>query len=160
MEIDLLFYTRKDYGGWRRYTWLPVEWAQGKYVHCELFAHSRVLNASNREGVIWDTVGKFMPSGRHTVELDDDLFEYYVATVIGQSYSWETFFKLLWPRWGTDPKGLICSELVAYILANCAKSSYYAAPFIAVPPHRWTPNQVFDALTNLKEHAHESQADV
>jgi len=151
MRIQILYYTRKDFGGWRRYTWLPVQWAQGKFVHCEILIcdRDRILNASNVEGVVLDEMGPFTPSGRHGMDVDKDAFESAISTVLGQSYSWGGFFRLLWPRWGSDPKGMICSELVAYILRQSASEEYYKAPFIAVPPHRWTPNQVFSALENL-----------
>lgn len=149
MNIDIFFYTRHDFGGWRRYTWLPVQWAQGKFVHCEIFAHSRILNANNSKGVVWDGVGPFKPSGVKRIPIDSDDFDVCVENVIGESYSWTGFFSLLMPRWGSDPRGMICSELVAYILANSAAYHELRIPFVAVPPHRWTPQQIFDCIENI-----------
>jgi len=70
MKIDVLFYSRKDFGGWRQFTWLPVRLLQGKYVHCEMFVDGRILNASNVDGVMWDKVGKFKPSCTISVEVN------------------------------------------------------------------------------------------
>jgi hypothetical protein len=153
LEIEIRFYTRKDFGGWRRYMWLPVKWAQGRYVHCEIFSpkHGKVLNADNRRGVVWQEIGKFVFSGVQIINIDDQAFDDCVNVVLGQDYSWSAFFKILWPRWGNDPKGMICSELVAFILSRCASEDRHWAPFCAVPPHRWTPNQIFDALERLKK---------
>jgi hypothetical protein len=150
MNIQILYYTRKDFGGWRKYTWLPVQWAQGKFVHCEMLVDGKILNASNINGVVWSGVGPFRPSGEHRVEVDKIAFEQAVDSVMGQEYSWSGFFKLLWPRWGSDPKGMICSELVANILKLSAFEEIYRIPFIAVPPHRWTPNQIYTAIDNIK----------
>jgi hypothetical protein len=149
MEIQILFYTRKDFGGWRRFTWYPVQIAQGKFVHCEMFIGSKVLNASNKEGVVWQPPGPYEPSGVLNIEVDSKKLDKAIEAVLGDSYSWGGFFRLLWPRWGSDPKGMICSELVAYILREAACDLKYRCPFIAVPPYRWTPHQIYSALTSL-----------
>jgi hypothetical protein len=150
MDIKILFYTRHDFGGWRKYMWLPVKWAQGAYVHCEVVVGGdKRLNADNKKGVIWDKLSPYTASGSFTVEVDMVLFYSHVEKVLGEQYSWEGFVKLLWPRWGSDPKGMICSELVAYVLRSSAIESKYRYPFIAVPPYRWTPNQVYEALMSM-----------
>jgi hypothetical protein len=151
LNIDILFYTRKDYNGIYKYLWLPITFAQGKYVHCEILVNNKILIASNRYGVIWDNNKSLRASNSFKIGVDENLFYFHIQKIMGQPYSWSTFFKILWPRWGDDPKGMICSELVAYILANCAMDMKYKIPFIAVPPHRWTPNQIFEAINRLRE---------
>jgi len=150
VKVDILFYTRKDFGGWRTYTWWPVEWVQGKYVHCEVLISSRILNANNRGGVEWKPVSNYRASALKTIEVDDEALDHYIDWALGAQYSWEAFFKLLWPKWGEDPKGMICSELAADLIATTASDPAIRSPFIAVPPHRWSPNQIFNAIGNLE----------
>ena len=152
MKIDVLFYTRKDFGSWRKFSWFPVSLLQGKYVHCEMFVDGRILNASNKDGVIWDSVGKFVPSCSISIEVDNEEFYSEADKVVGKKYSWMAFLGLIIPKWGNDPKGMICSELVAHMIKESATDSRYRIPFIAVPPYRWTPDGLRQALENLEEH--------
>ena len=149
MNIDILFYNRKDFGGWRKYTWLPVQLLQGKYVHCEMFVDGRILNASNIDGVIWDKVGEFEPSCSISMAVNSKEFYDAAEKTVGKKYSWKAFWGLIFPKWGSDPKGMICSELVAHMLKESASDSRYRIPFVAVPPHRWTPDGLRQALENL-----------
>jgi hypothetical protein len=143
------FFTRKDFGGWRSLVWLPVQWMQGKYVHCEVEVQNVILNASNVSGIEVKSPLGPIPSEYIFVEHDAGLYHAEANRLLGQKYSWGAFFGLLLPRWGNDPKGMICSELVAHMIAISAKDERFQIPFIATPPYRWTPNAIHRALTRL-----------
>ena len=143
------FFTRKDFGGWRKFMWLPVTLMQGKYVHCEIQVGGSVFNADNRNGIEETPPKAFKPSSVISVTHSSIKYIEEKEKMLGQSYSWSAFFRLLLPKWGSDPKGMICSELVAHMIANCAKDEKFRIPFIATPSHRWTPNAVHSALTRL-----------
>jgi len=149
--MKIRFFTRKDFGGWRKYIWFPVTLLQGTFVHCELEVGDVILNADNVNGIQYKTSRKFEPSKVIEIEHDQEVYLEESKELLGKQYSWGAFFRLLLPKWGIDPKGLICSELVAHMLSKCAKEDKYRIPFIAVPPYRWTPNAVYQALENMKK---------
>lgn len=149
--MQIRFFTRHDFKGWRRLIWWPVSVIQGKYVHCEVEVDGVVVNADNRRGVEIKQPIDMTPSSVIYIEHEADQYHKAVQGVMGQQYSWSGFFRLLLPKWGNDPKGMICSELVAFLLSKSAASVEYRVPFIAVPSHRWTPNAVHDALIRLKD---------
>jgi hypothetical protein len=153
MNVELLFYTRKDFGGWRRFMWLPVSILQGKYVHCEVFIpkHGIVFNADLSNGVEKRSPSKYNPSYIHKIDVDEKRMDFLIEELIGKKYSWGAFFGLLLPKWGDDPKGFICSELVARFIKDCCVREDYKILFKAVPPYRWSPNQLYCALNNLEE---------
>ena len=143
------FFTRHSYGGWRSLMWLPVALIQGRYVHCEVMVDGRVLNADMIRGVqMREPVGT--PAAQIEIPHDAEKFNQMAKLLIGAKYSWAALFRLLLPRYGSDPKGMICSELVAHAIAFSASDLTYRIPFIATPPYRWTPNNVYEALANLK----------
>jgi hypothetical protein len=149
MNIEILFYTRHDFGGWRQYSWLPVQLVQGDFVHCEILTNRRVLNASNRHGVQWQPINKYVPSSIISIDVDKSKFDTASNEIVGNKYSWISFLKLLIPKWGSDPDGMICSELVAFMLLRSATNSEFKILFNCVPPHRWTPDQLHYALNKL-----------
>lgn len=146
------FFTRRDFGGWRKFIWYPIQIIQGKYVHCDIVVDGVVLNADNRRGVICKPDIEFSPKTLIYVKHNPTIYRYESNRILGQKYSWENFFRLLFPKWGDDPKGMICSELVAHMISTCAVDTRYQIPFIATPPYRWTPNAVYQALVRLDKY--------
>lgn len=148
--MKIRFFTRKDFTGWRKIIWLPVSLLQGRFVHCELEVDGMIFNADVRKGVEKRAPGPFTPSAVIEVDHDTESYITWSNNLLGSKYSWSAFFKLLLPRWGSDPKGFICSELVAQMIVFCASDKRYRIPFSCIPPYRWTPNAVYECLSNLK----------
>ena len=119
------FFTRKDFGGWRSLIWLPVSLVQGKYIHCEIEVDGVVLNADNKDGVVCRQPSQFTPSAQKYIAYNKSMYNEEACRLLGQKYSWGGFFGLLLPKWGNDPKGMICSELVAHMLATCSFRGHY-----------------------------------
>ena len=151
MEIEVRFYTRFDFGGfWSSLMWLPVRWVQGEFVHVEIAIpeDDKLLNADIQYGVdVFKISGD--PSRIYRLPVDRNAFWEFVNGIKDKHYSWESYVRLLIPRWGRDPKGFICSELVADALKHSCKHSLLQGAVTAVPPYRWTPNALCQALDNL-----------
>ena len=147
--MNIRFFTRHDMKGWRKLAWWPVAVIQGKYIHCEVEVGGVVVNADNWSGVGIKAPIDMTPSSVMYVEHDDQKYHDAVQSVLDQKYSWSGFCRLLFPRWGRDPKGMICSELVAFLISRSVTNLKYSWVFVAVPPYRWTPDGLHQALSNL-----------
>jgi len=148
--MQIRFFQPRDFKGWgKRVLWRVVAAMQGRYVHCEAEVNGVVVNADHRMGVEIKPPSDMTPSAVLYVSHDPTRYHDAVQAVMGHSYSWGGLFSLCLPKWGGDPKGMICSEFVAYLLASSAVSCRHRWPFVAVPPYRWTPNAIYLALTRL-----------
>lgn len=143
------FFTRHDFGGLRSLLWLPVRWASGEYVHCELRTPwGEIANADFTEGVQLRDPSRFVPSLVIEVPVDGFRLNTRVKALLGRRYSFEPVFRLALPRWSHNPKGFVCSELVADLLQH-GSTEQLAIVMRAVPPHRWTPCALAEALQHL-----------
>jgi len=147
--MNVRFFTRHDLKGWRVYSWIIVAMMQGRFVHCEVESGGVVVNADCEKGVELKAPIDRTPSVVLHVPHNGERYHAAVQAVLGLKYSWAGFFRLCLPRWGEDPKGMICSELVAYLIAESATEAKHRYVFQAIPPYRWTPNAIQQALIRI-----------